>query len=54
MSGLLIILLVWFLAGALVAVTIIWPACAIASRVRLEDANADANLAAQNLGRGEG
>ena len=54
MSGLLIILLVWVLVGALVAVTIIWPACVIASEVRREDANSDANLAAQNLSRGEG
>lgn len=33
MIGLLIILLAWFLAGALVAVTIIWPACVIAGSV---------------------
>jgi len=36
MSGLLIILLVWFLSGALVAVTIIWPACVIVSEVGRE------------------
>lgn len=37
MSGLLIILLAWFLAGALVAVTIVWPACVIAGSLSRKD-----------------
>lgn len=48
MSGLLIILVTWFLIGALVAVTIIWPACVIAGRAGRENADADTDLATQD------
>lgn len=54
MTGLLIVLLAWFLAGALVTAMIIWPACVIAGRVGRENANAKPNLAKENTRGGEG
>ena len=41
MTGLLIVLLAWFLAGALVTAMIIWPACVIAGRVGRENADTE-------------